>query len=426
MATRQINADFPPKLRFLFSPSRYKVAYGGRGGTKSWGFARALLVQGLARPLRILCARETMESLAQSVHQLLRDQIEALSLGADYEVQKASIIGRNGTLFTFAGLAHNVANIKSLESYDIVWVEEAQSVSKDSWQTLIPTIRKAGSEIWVSFNPILATDETYKRFVLNPPPNACVVQVGWRDNPWFPKVLEDERRYLKSTDPDAYEHIWEGATRSTVEGAIYKTEIYLAEQQGRFCRVPYEPARPVETYWDLGYADMVAIWFAQAVGFEYRIIDYYESSYKSIDHYIGVLQSKGYTLGTCVLPWDGGAPSLGTGRSIRELLQTKGFSVRVLPQIRVVDGINAVRTIFHQCWFDAEKCADGISGLRRYQWGEMPKDGTGKREPLHDAASHPADAFRSLAVHIKTPEQEELQPQYQRPVNNYGPNAWMA
>jgi phage terminase large subunit len=195
----QAKAEFPDKLRVLFEPARYKVLFGGRGGAKSWGIARALLVIGAQKPTRILCAREIQKSITESVHQLLADQIKALGLEGFYEVLNTEIRGKNGTLFMFAGLKHNIQNIKSKEGVDVVWCEEAATVSKASWETLIPTIRKEGSEIWVSFNPELDTDETYKRFVLNPPPGAKVVKVNWSDNPWFPDVLAAERDHLKAT-----------------------------------------------------------------------------------------------------------------------------------------------------------------------------------------------------------------------------------
>ena len=191
-------AEFPEKLQCLFRPARYKVLYGGRGGAKSWGIARALLIQGAAKPLRVLCAREIQKSIGDSVHKLLSDQIKALGLAGFYEVQKTVIRGRNGTEFTFHGLKHNVTNIKSAEGADVCWVEEAQTVSKSSWATLIPTIRKPGSEIWVSFNPELEDDETYQRFVANPPTGAVVVKVNWSDNPWFPDVLRQEKDDLKA------------------------------------------------------------------------------------------------------------------------------------------------------------------------------------------------------------------------------------
>ena len=136
----------------------------------------------------------------------------------------------------------------------------------------------------------------------------------------------------------------------------------------------------------------------------HRLIEYKESTHQAIDHYLQVMQSRGYVYGTCILPWDGGTTSLQTGRSIRQTIIGKGFKCRVLPQLRIHERINAARTTFGQCWFDGERCADGLAGLRRYQWGPLPPNGVAKREPLHDAASHPADSFGYGALHVRTPE----------------------
>lgn len=202
--------DFPAKLRFLFEPARYKVAHGGRGGAKSWGFARALLLMGYKKPLRAICVREYQNSIQESVHYLLKDQIDALGLSDFYQVLESEIRGANGTMFVFAGVKNNPSKIKSAEGFDVCWVEEAEKVSEESWRVLIPTFRREGSEIWVSFNPHLQTDATYQRFVVNPPPGAVVVEINWRDNPWFPEVLEKERQHLEKTDPELYLHVWEG------------------------------------------------------------------------------------------------------------------------------------------------------------------------------------------------------------------------
>jgi phage terminase large subunit len=188
----ELNVEFPEKLEFLFEPSRYKVLYGGRGSGKSWGVARALLVIGLQKSIRVLCAREFQNSISDSVHALLADQIKSMGLEDFYTVQNTSIFGANGTEFLFAGLKHNITKIKSFEGVDIAWIEEAQTTSKSSWDTLIPTIRKEGSEIWITFNPELDTDETYKRFVVSPPSQAVTQKVNWSDNHWFPKVLQEE------------------------------------------------------------------------------------------------------------------------------------------------------------------------------------------------------------------------------------------
>lgn len=390
--------EFPQALEWIFQPARYKIAYGGRGSGKSWGFARALLVQGAAKPLQILCAREIQKSVADSVHRLLSQQIEAMGLGDFYTVQNNNIRGRNGSEFTFAGLRHNINSIKSVEGTDVVWVEEAQTVSKASWQTLIPTIRKPGSEIWVSFNPELDTDETYQRFVRDPPPGAVVRRINYSDNPWFPQVLRAELEQLRDKDHDAYLWIWEGHTKQVLDGAIYAQEIRSATAEQRFTRVPYDAAKPVATFWDLGRADMTSIWFAQQVGFEYRLIDFYQNRGHALGHYLKVLQERPYVYGTCWLPHDAKHELLASDRTIEQQIKDTGRTVKIVPNLRVAEGINALRTIFPRCYFDADKCADGLNALRRYRYAVNAETGQWSREPLHDDASHASDALRYFAL----------------------------
>lgn len=189
---------------------RYRVAYGGRGSAKSWQFARALLVHGLSQPLRILCAREYQASIRDSVHRVLADQITRLGLDAFYTIQESAILGANGTEFLFKGLRRDIAQIKSTEGIDICWVEEAEAVSDTSWRTLIPTIRKDASEIWVTFNPAMESDSTYQRFIVKTPERCVVRKVSYKDNPWFPDVLKQEADALLRADPEAYEHVWGG------------------------------------------------------------------------------------------------------------------------------------------------------------------------------------------------------------------------
>jgi phage terminase large subunit len=227
-----MRAEFPAKLRFLFQPARYKVAHGGRGGAKSWGFARALLLLAAQRPIRVLCARELQLSIQDSVHKLLSEQVESLGLGHFYEVLQQTLRGVNGSEFIFSGIRSNITKIKSMEGIDIVWVEEAEKVSNASWDVLIPTIRKPGSEIWVSFNPSEETDPTYQRFVVNPPPGAVVVKIGWQDNPWFPEELRREKDYLLAVDPEAAEHVWGGGCKKNSEAAVLR---------GRWVVEPFEP-----------------------------------------------------------------------------------------------------------------------------------------------------------------------------------------
>lgn len=390
--------DFPQRLGFLFKPSRYKVLYGGRGAGKSHSVATALLIQGMKKQHRILCCRELQTSISDSVHKLLSDMIAKYGLSDFYEVQRATIRGKNGTEFLFAGLRHNISSIKSFEGCSRVWVEEAQSVTKASWETLIPTIRSDGSEIWVTFNPEFEEDETYQRFVKNPPSNAIVAKVNWNDNPFFPDVLREEMESLKIRDPDAYLTTWEGHCRQTLDGAIYAKELREAQQFKRITRVPYSPSIPVNVFSDLGWADNTSLWFIQKVGFEYRIIRAYQNSQQPWNHYMQYMQSLGYVYDTIWLPHDARAKSLGTGMSIEEITRKAGFKVMIAPNLSVEDGINAVRTVFPVIYFDEDNCADGLQALRRYRYDVDTSSGQFSRRPLHDDASHFADGLRYFAV----------------------------
>ena len=417
-----INADFPEAFEPLFAGHRYKVAYGGRGGAKSWNFARALLIRGAMQKQRVICAREFQNSIADSVHQLLSDQVRALGLEGFYQILKTEIIGKNGSSFTFDGLRRNISSLKSFEGADVCWVEEATDVSKASWDVLIPTIRKDGSEIWVSFNPELATDETYKRFVKTPPPDAWVKKVTWSDNPWFPDVLRKEMEHLKINDFDSYLTVWEGHCRQTLDGAIYANEIRTATAENRITKVPWEPKKPVHTFWDLGKADMTAIWFGQVVGFEFRLIDYYQSHGQNLAHYVKVLREKPYGYGDMWLPHDAKHDLLASELTIEQQMKAHGFKVQISPKLTRAAGIEAARTVFPKCWFDSEKTSDGLQALRHYRY-ERQEDGVSfKREPMHDWSSHGADAFRYMAVSLT----EDKKPTALPPVPHFaGGNSWM-
>ena len=397
-------AEFPIKLKGLFEKSRYKVAYGGRGGAKSWGIARALLIKGAKDPMRILCAREFQTSIKDSVHKLLCDQIEALGLLGFYEITQNSIRGKNGTEFAFAGLKNNIANIKSYEGVDIAWVEEAQTTSRLSWNILIPTIRKQDSEIWISFNPELETDETYQRFVLKPPADCIQIKINWSDNPWFPDTLMLEKDALKARDLEAYNQVWEGLCRQSVDGAIFAKELQQAEMDGRLTKVPYDATKPVHAVFDLGWADSTAIWFLQFVGMETRLIRYIEDSQKTISHYLATMQTFGYVYDKVWLPHDAENKTLAAaGRSIDDIVRAAGYKTQILPRVPILDSINAARTIFPSCYFDRDNAAEGINCLRHYRYEVDPATGQFSRSPLHDHYSHGADAFRYIALMIKEP-----------------------
>ena len=389
-------ADFPSKLRPLFSPKRYKVLHGGRGGAKSWGVARALLIQGAAQPLRILCAREVQKSMRDSVHRLLSDQIVSLGLESFYTVLDTEIRGLNGTLFIFAGLAsHTVDSIKSFEGVDRVWVEEAHGVSKKSWDTLIPTIRKDGSEIWLTLNPDMDTDETYVRFVAAPGDDTVAIQINWRDNPFFPEVLEQERQKAEALDPADYRHIWEGEPRRVAAGAIYRFEVEAVYRDKRVCPVPYDPALQVHTVWDLGWNDSMVIGFVQRGPQDVRVIDYIEDSNRTLDWYVAQIEKRPWRWGTDYLPHDGRTRNFQTGKSTEELLSDMKRNPQVLPMTSVEEGIRAARMVWPRCYFDATKTARLLECLKRYR-RQVNTTTDEPMGPLHDEWSHGADMFRYL------------------------------
>ena len=382
----------------LNTPSRYKIMYGGRGGGKSWTIARALLLDGLQRPGRILCARETMKSIADSVHEVLATQIAAMNLGGRYQVMASEIraIGID-TQFGYAGLrTQGITNIKSWEGARRCWVEEAQVVTKRSCEVLAPTIRAPGSEIWMGLNPELDTDYVYSEYVLNPQPDSIIIPVNWRDNPWLPEVLNNERLAKLERDPEGYRTIWEGECRAAVEGAIYAREIDAMQRSGRAARVPYDPLLPVHTVWDLGWNDQMVILLVQRAGSELRVIGAIMDSLRTLDSYVQELNALGYRWGTDWIPHDGRAKNTHTGKSTEEMLRSMQRRVQIVPQIGIEDGIKAARLMFPRVWLD-KGATDLLNALKRYKRVMHTTTGT-FGAPLHDDASHGADAWRYLAV----------------------------
>jgi phage terminase large subunit len=390
----------PKKLLPLLSPKRYKVLYGGRGSAKSWSVARALVHLATIRPIRVLCARETQKSIQESVHRLIKDQIGALGVEHLFDVQETKIVGVNGSDFAFAGVRQQgVANLKSFEAVDICWVEEAQVVTKKSWDVLIPTIRKPGSEIWITFNPELEDDETYKRFVTDGvgDPDMWVCEVNYHDNPWFGEELEAERVKMEKRDPEGYKTTWLGQCRPAVEGAIYANEIGALVTSGRIRNVPYDPMLKVHTVWDLGWNDSTSIICVQRAGAEVRIIDYIEGNHRTLADYAQDIKAKGWNRGTDWLPHDGNAKSLQTGKSPKEVLGGLGCNPEIVDNLEVEQGIHAARLMFPRCYFDKENTAPLVNALKRYRRQQNQTTGA-FGAPLHDDNSHPADAFRYLAV----------------------------
>lgn len=397
----EARAKFPEKLGFLFYPKRYKVARGGRGSAKSWSFARALLILASQSTLRVGCFREVQKSISDSVHKLLSDQIQILGLGNQYQVLNDAIRNiRNGSEFLFAGLSDKTAeSIKSFEGLDIAWVEEAQAVSKRSWSILIPTIRKDGSEIWVSYNPDLETDETHQRFTIDPPLDCVSVLVNYSDNPWFPAVLEQERLECKRRYPKDYPNIWEGKCRPAAEGAIYYDEMESVTNNGQIINLPYDPKLKVHIVVDLGWNDAMSIGLVQKNVSEIRIIDYIEDTHRKLTDYSQELRERKYNWGKMFIPHDGYNERVESPSAYRILkdLDWDIPSREELVEMNIENGIKATREIFPRCYFDKVKTARLIECLKRYR-RVVPRNTNEPRSPMHDEFSHGADMFRYLAL----------------------------
>lgn len=434
-----ITAEFPSSLNFLFAKHQYKVARGGRGSGKSWAFSRALLILGMQPrkfgrdqdKLRILCAREVQLSIKQSVHKLLKDQIDRLELGHFYTVLDTEIRGINGTEFAFTGLSSlTVDTIKSYEGVDICWVEEGQAISKRSWEILDPTIRKKGSEIWISYNPELETDETHQRFTVNCPRTCRNVLVNWRDNPWFNDLMDQKRLRCKEITPDDYENIWEGKCRPAVAGAIYHKQIQEAEINRRICNVPYDPMLKVHIVLDLGWEDSLAAGLVQRHASEIRIIEYLEANQTKLDAFFHEIRLRGYNWGKVWLPHDGFAKTLNAdGKSTEDILKSLKWDVSPKEETTIIpveEGIRHVRLQFHRIYFDDYNCASNkplraltsefkptdlswrlVEILKRYR-RHINKQTEAPGSPVHDQYAHGADMLRYICINADRMSNEDL------------------
>lgn len=407
----QVTAQFPKKLLpDLFRPHQYKVLRGGRGSAKSWSVARALIIRASKERREVLCAREFQSSIRDSVHKVLKGQIEELGMNQLFDVQESVIYGPHASKFVFVGLSDKTAeNLKSYEGFDDCWVEEAQVVSARSWEILLPTIRKPGSEVWVTFNPELDTDATWRTFIESPPPGTWNVEMNWRDNPWFGDKMNELRIHAEKTMPKVdYEHIWEGKNRPTAAGAIYADEVAEMYADSRVGLFPHDPHLLVHPVWDLGWNDKMAIGLYQRVASQLRKIGYVENDHKTLDWYSRELRKLPYNWGRTFLPHDGDHADFKTGKSTKALLEALGWVVDVLPLIPVVDGIRAARMAFktlyvHRAPQEAKDgtpheggylgCARWLECAKRYR-RSVPNSTGEPGQPLHDEYSHGADEWR--------------------------------
>lgn len=446
MSTQRLRVEFPRAFAPLLQPARYKGAYGGRGSGKSHFFGEQIILRCYRQTTRVACIREVQNSLKESVKQLLVDKIQKLGLGQFFEVLESEIRGKNGSLIIFRGMqSYNAETIKSLEGYDIAWVEEAQSLSDVSLRMLRPTIRKDNSELWFSWNPRHDTDAVDKLLrSAVPPDDAIVVEVNWHDNPWFPEVLKAEKDRDYIVDPEMAEHVWGGGYQLVSEGAFYAKWLADAEKQGRIGDFPYRPAFPVITSWDLGMHDYTAIWFFQTDGVSATAVDYYEVSGSGFDDIVAICMPElfkappedfkfdGWTLKRSLeilgrdppfryshhfLPHDVRVKELAAGgRSrVESLIRLGVQNIRKGVPAKNEDRIEAVRRLLPIMKFNKTPRVElGLKRLRRYRrkWNDALQTYT---DALHDENSHGADAFGEFAINCGiSPPKEPPKP---KPIN---------
>jgi len=396
-----LQIQVPRKLVPLLQPKRYKGAHGGRGGAKSHFFAEQLISRCVGAHTRAVCIREVQNSIKDSVKQLLIDKISKLGVAHLFNVLETEIRGPHGSLIVFKGMqSYNADNIKSLEAYDIAWVEEAQTLSQHSLDLLRPTIRKEGSEIWFSWNPRYKTDAVDLFLRKNPPTDSICIEINWRDNPWFPAVLRKEMEHDFAVDPDKAEHIWNGSYGSS-QGAILARWVNQAERDGRISdAVDYDPqGAPVFVSSDLGFRDTASWWYWQPTAGGFNLLMYQGASGWDVDDWIPEIQRNvgniGAKLGRIWLPHDAKAKTFQSKRTTMERFVSAfgAEHIRVVPQSRKQDQISAARGLMPRCAFNKTACESGLDGLRAWEFEYNEDTGVFSREPLHNWASHPSDAY---------------------------------
>lgn len=412
--------DTPEVFEPLLQPSRYKGAWGGRGSGKSHTFAEKMIEDAAAAPgemgegLRAVCIREVQKSLKDSAKRLLESKLEKFGLGTKdgFKVFDSVIETPKSGAIIFQGMQdHTAESVKSLEGFHRAWVEEAQTLSAFSLQLLRPTIRwedqsrGLASELWFGWNPRRKTDPV--DMLLrgpSPPPGSIVVRANWNNNPWFPRVLEDERRDDFLNRPGQYPHIWEGEYATVFDGAYFAHLISVARKEGRIGRVSADPLLSIRAYWDIGgtgaKADARAIWIVQFVGLEIRVLNYRESVGQPLSADVAWLRENGYGKVVCVLPHDGATNDKVHDVSYESALRDAGFSVVVIPNQgkgAAMMRVEAVRRRIGQCWFNESTCDAGIQALGWYHEKKDDARNVGLG-PEHDWSSHGADGFGLMAV----------------------------
>jgi len=401
----------PPKLVPVFlGDARYRGAYGGRGSGKTRGFAKMTAIRAYQWAAAgesgvIICGREFMNSLDESSMAEVKAAILSepwlipfFDVGEKY-IRTQGLAGR--IEYKFAGLDRNIDSIKSKARIKLLWVDEAEPVSDTAWQTAIPSVREHDSEIWVTWNPRSRRSATHKRFRDNPPDGSKIVQLNYKDNPWFKNTpLEFERLQDLAKRPDAYAHIWDGNFEQVVSGAYYAQSLALARSQGRLRPLSVDPLMQVWTFWDIGTRDHTAIWVAQFIGGRVHLIDYYEAAGQPLGVHLQWLKDNGYSKAVCILPHDGAQTNHLSAMRYVDHVREAGFESEVIRNQgkgAAMQRVEALRRLFPSIYIDPEHCDGGIEALTAYHEKLDDKRGVGLG-PEHDWSSHGADAAGLIAI----------------------------
>lgn len=399
---KTIDLTIPEQYKELFQPSRqwrHIVFKGGRASAKSTEVGISRLIAGSAKKLRGLCTREIQNSIQESVYKLLCDWIDKLGLNDWQKFNDRLVNSRTGSEIFFKGLHNNIQSIKSIEGIDWCWIEEAQSVSADSINTLIPTIRKEGSQLIWTYNPLTEHDAVQELIVDKADERTYVRHINSDEVEQLlsPEIIA-EREKMKVDNPDMYAHVWLGQPLTSKTGTVFGKQIAQAEIDGRIGSVPYDASAGTYTAIDLGIGDSTAIWWFQLIGQEIHFIDHYESSGEELGHYISVIKNKPYNYTTHYLPHDAKQRELQTGLTRVEFFENNGIhNIEVLRPTNFTlgqDDINMIaRPKFSKVWIDRDKCARGLQCLRAYHYEYDEKNKLLKDKPEHDWSSHSSSAF---------------------------------
>ena len=399
---KTVDLVIPEQYKELFQPSkqwRHIVYKGGRSSGKSTQIAISRLIKGSHKKLRGLCTREIQNSIQESVYKLLCDEIDKLGLNDWQKFNDKLVNRRTGSEIFFKGLHNNIQSIKSIEGIDWCWVEEAQSVSADSITTLVPTIRKEGSELIWSYNPLTEHDPVQELIVDKADERTYVAHVNSDAiEGLLSKEIIAEREKMRVDNPDMFAHVWLGQPLTSKTGTVFGKQIAQAEIEGRIGSVPYDASAGTYTAIDLGIGDSTAIWWFQMVGQEIHFIDHYESSGEELGHYISIIKNKPYNYTTHFLPHDAKQRELQTGMTRVEFFENNGIhNIEVLRPTNFQlgqDDINMIaRPKFSKIWIDRDKCERGLKCLRAYHYEYDEKNKLLKDKPEHDWSSHSSSAF---------------------------------